>query len=521
MSVKLRYGLWSVALAGIFTLIAVTLIAFSFDMDEFLPYHPIACDQVQQAVSTFQGACNVLPTQFLGWEYQRSFNYAGAVSGWMMTPVFALWHSWWAHAVFGLFTLLIAGWGIVRSLQLAPRFILVTFAFLPLLLPTVHDTGPIRLALVVIAWTPAALRFQFSSRPVLMKVLVGCTLALGWIASTENKPYFLFLVPGTVIWSIACLNVTMGTGFVRSHFRALLLWFFGLTIPCIVLLFVLRIEGMSYFAYLRHFPSPNDPLVNVGTGLSFLGDWALSAQRFLLLYPNVDASFPKLLQSPLNSLPLSADRGAPLSLLLTLGTIALTVTLISWAIRRCWTQISKSTTLLLFGAVLLFFAGAWISGGGSVHHFVFAQIGVLSFILLSFNTTAYGALRAATSIVAISWLAMLSILSSGRNPAVGSNVEEIMTIAQSQASDKVLINCASWGCYHQFAFLENKPAPIVFAESVSDQLLLLGKAKGSGKSVVHVCRDCTIEQLEKNLNPRRIDEIGSSPGGWHAFSIEP
>lgn len=521
MNRRLNTLLWALALAALLSLVAVVVVAFSFDMDEFLPYHTIACEQPGQLLSVYQGACNALPTQLFGWEFQRSFNYAGEMSAWLMTPVFLVWHSWWAHAMVGVIALALAGWGLVRSLGISSLYLLSTLAFLPLLFPTIHDTGPIRLALVVMAWTPAALRYILSPGSLIRRGGVGVVLTLSWLAAMENKPFFLFIIPGIALWTVAALHASSGGTFIRIHARGLVSWFIGLSASCLGLLLVLRTDGMTYLDYLRGFPSPNDPLVNAGTAMTFLSDWPFSAQRMLLVYPNVDAAFFKPLQAPMDALPLTAERGAPLALALTLVAILLVAAYVTWAFLRVCTRRGKTTPILLLIAVLALLAGPWASGGGSVHHFVFSQVPVLAVILLAFATFARGPLLAAISLCTLSWLSLLAVLTSGRNPAVGSNVDAIMQKAFDRADSKTVIACGSWGCYHQYAFLDNKPAPVVFAETLQEQAELAHDARTNGRSIIYVCRSCGIEALRESMTPVGIEQFGSSPGGWSAFIIAP
>jgi hypothetical protein len=74
--------LWALAGVALIALVGIVMCGFSFDMDEFLPYHTIACEQPGQLLSVYQGACNDLPTSFFIIRYDGVPTRAKQVTLW-------------------------------------------------------------------------------------------------------------------------------------------------------------------------------------------------------------------------------------------------------------------------------------------------------------------------------------------------------------------------------------------------------------------------------------------------------
>jgi hypothetical protein len=500
----------------------VVLIAFWFplDMDEILPYHQIACDAAAQRASVYTAACNGYPTQFGPFEFQRPFNYVGASMGWLMFPVFAVTKALWLHTAFGVVVLVLAAWGVVKSVRLNVWFLPAAIVYFPIAFATIHDTGPIRISLVVLAWTPVALRSYLRSTGRWKRLLLAAILLIGWLAATESKPYFMFLIPGVVAWCGAALVITDGAGWVHQQWRRGAVLLSGLALACLALLVILRTDGVPYLVYLTRYPSPNDLLVNFGTGATFIADWPFTAHRMMNLYPNVDLLFFKPLQSPMNALPVTADRGGLLALALTVAASASAIVLYVWAGRRLWKTNQRTAVIAMISAAAMLFLGALISGGGSNHHFVYAHLPLLALVLLAFNTLASGPLKAGITLVVVSALALAAAVSVPLKPPVSRDIDTIMQAAIGSADATTVINCQSWGCYYQYSFMNIDNVPIAWAETPEEQARLLSDAQSQGRSILHVCLSCTQLQVEAGYPGTRVTEAMTTPSGWRLFEVE-
>lgn len=522
-----RFRTWQGhSLAAVLILLAgyllVLAVFFPIDMDELLPYHPIACSSPAQALNDYTAACGGYPIQVGPVEYQRSFEYIGALPSVILAPFFMIsnWIGW--HLLAGVVALGLAALGAVKSVKLPWAFALAIVAWIPISLATVHDTGPIRYSLLVITWTPVLTRLYCTGRHPSLRIIALVLLTLGWIAATESKPFFAFLIPGTITWTVAALAVTR-TSSIHLPFRRL---FFAMAIPTIsVALFLIlaTVEGEPYLLYLSSFGSPNSLWMSAGMGFVFLFNWTMSAQRFIFQYPNVDSRFPELLQGPVNSLPLTADRGAPLSLILMMLVALLAAGLIGWASWSLATSkdTAKRRQALWFAlATVAFFAGATVSRGGSLHHFVYAQIPVVVAVVLALRNRGWGPYRATAVVMTLSTLALVSMRAIPFKPQVSMDIDRVMSRAIEEAQPGSVVNCQSWGCYYRYALESRNDVPILWAERPDQQIALMGNLP-YGAHIWHVCLDCNFLGVKSAFPGANLETVLETPSGWSLFKVTP
>lgn len=516
-SSRWRLGLLIIALGAYLVVLAK---AFPIDMDELLPYHQIACASPAQALNVFTAPCDGYPIDLGPLQYQRAFEYIGAVPALVMAPLLATTH--WAgwHLIAGVAALLVAAFGVTVSARLPRAFTLAVVAWVPIALATIHDTGPVRYSLVAIAWTPALVRLFCTSPRRWVRALALLVLALAWLASTESKPFFLYLVPGAIVWTAAALTVGE-PAFLRRHARRVLVALVVPSVAALLLTLVLTVDGQPYLAYLASFGSPNSMWMSAGAGGVFLFVWTMTAQRFVLQIPNVDAHFPDLLQGPANALPLTADRGAPLSVvLLVIATLAV-LGLVGWSF---WRMVARSgpdarrAALWLGAAAVVLFLGAVASRGGSVHHFVYAQVPIVVLVILALRSAGW--VRATTLVLGVSVLAVVSMLAIPFKPEVSADIDTVMTTAIERAGPGSVVNCQSWGCYYQYALADRGEVPIIWAEYPEQQAALAAYLT-AGATIWHVCLTCDVAEVQSGYPGAAVALALDTPSGWRLFEVTP
>src|SRR4029453_6454470 len=127
-------------------------------MDGFVQYHVLPCAQPSQRLNVYRDSCFAYPTQLGGWRFQRAFPYIGITSSLLFWPFFTVTHSMLAHYVAGVLGLILVAMGIASSLNLAGNALPTLLLFFPLTFAVLHDAGPVRVGLVVLAWTPVVIR---------------------------------------------------------------------------------------------------------------------------------------------------------------------------------------------------------------------------------------------------------------------------------------------------------------------------------------------------------------------------
>lgn len=518
-SSRWRLGLLIIALGAYILVLAK---AFPIDMDELLPYHQIACSSPAQALNVYTAPCGSYPINLGPFEFQRAFEYIGAVPALAMAPLLATTH--WAgwHLVAGVVALVLTAIGITVSTRLPRPFSLVVIGWVPIALATIHDTGPIRYSILALAWTPALVRLFCTAQRRWVRASALFTLILAWVASTESKPFFLYLIPGALVWTAAALSLD-DRDFARHHLRRIVVALGAPAAASVLLTLVLTVDGEPYLSYLASFGSPNSMWMSAGVGGVFLFVWTMTAQRFVLQVPNVDALFPDLLQGPANALPLTSDRGAPLSVLLMAVVTIAVVLLVGWAFWRLFTRagdVGRSQALWLTAATIAFFLGAVASRGGSVHHFVYAQMPIVVLVVLALRQKGWGYLRATALALGLSSLAVASMLAIPFKPEVSADIDAVMSTAISRTTPGSVVNCQSWGCYYQYALADRDGVPIVWAERPEQQAQLAASLP-EGATIWHVCRECDQQEVESGFPDATISRVLDTASGWRLFQVTP
>ena len=327
-------ALWTGAVLSV--LLVVTTIPWN--MDEFIMYHVLACWEPSQQLNVYRDSCIAHPTQLGPIEFQRAYEYIGITSSLLLAPVHALSQSIWTPYAVGALALVATVWGLVKSFMLPRRIMPVMLLFFPLVFTMLHDAGPVRVGLLVLAWTPiVTAQYLKAERSRIMWLAL---LVVMWAVAVEDKPFFLYLISGIALLSIASLS---SKGLLSRAWRSwkLLVILFGVSGSFgISLLAVMQQgNGMSYLRYLiRVSPdhSTTSMSSNAVTGLFFMGDWPYYAHR-VSDYPrlgNLGLHDPWLLGQFTNHLPLGWSIQAVAALTLTVLVVLLAIGLYAWAICR-------------------------------------------------------------------------------------------------------------------------------------------------------------------------------------------
>jgi hypothetical protein len=75
-------------------------------------------------------------------------------------------------------------------------------------------------------------------------------------------------------------------------------------------------------------------------------------------------------------------------------------------------------------------------------------------------------------------------------------IDVLMTAAVRTADTSTVINCASWGCYYQYAYVGREQVPVVFTASVGELRQLAADLDGLARTI-HVCRNDACDRIEE------------------------
>lgn len=517
------------AVAIALTVVVITVVAIPWHMDEFIMYHVLACWQPEQQLNTYRESCTAYPTQLGPWEFQRTFHYGGITSSLVLAPFFTLEPSIWTPYAVGALFLGAIAFGLTKALGLQVRFALVGILFFPLLFTVLHDGGPVRLALIALVWTPVLAAVYLKSRR-LRQALIILAVSLLWMLATEDKPFFLFLIPGIAVFTLASFASRDLTPLARQRWRALSSF---LIIPSglsLLLLVVLRANDMPYLLYLRQLtPSPSLPgrALNAVQGGLLTFDWAYYAQR-VSAYASLGGSESGGLVSRAlaraNFFPGFGSLQTTVATALTLIIIFVVLWLYvrAWRLLRDTTQpTGRRTGLLLLASTTALWLGAWISGGWATHHYVFAQVPLAGLLMYAASKSEQGLRNLMSVLVTITVAVWLIIWLTPTQPLASRDIPRVAETALSLAGTDSIINCSTWGCYYTYSLLNKKQVPVVFADTAESTRDFEAMARATNREILHLCSGCSLDSVSALYPQSDIGLVDSGTTEWLLFQVEP
>lgn len=174
-----------------------------YQMDEFMFYHPIACNYFPQAkLNIYREACGSYDLKIgQNWLPLRSFHYVGVFNALVYFPLYLLWPSPESVRILGMIFLL-------SFVILSCRFTMAKFMMgwvfalssFPILFQFLVDTGPVAFQGCVYAATLCICSLMMRAQLGWKYVTLSATLVgiLSFFA-VELKAFYLYLVPALII----------------------------------------------------------------------------------------------------------------------------------------------------------------------------------------------------------------------------------------------------------------------------------------------------------------------------------
>jgi hypothetical protein len=459
-----------------------------WQMDEFLQYHVLACHQPGQTLYAFREGCGAFPTKLGPLHFERAYHYTGVTSSLLLWLPYTAWKSLAVPQLLGVLSLALVGLGVAKSLRLPWWSAAFAVLFLPLAYSTIHDAGPVRVGLVVTAWAPVLQRRCFGSARLIESLGWAALLVAVVLVATEDKPFFLFLLPGVAVWCHAVARIT------EQSSPPAMLPFAALWGTCgslaAGLLGFMQANGQPYVAYLREAGAAIGTKPSLGGGKAAVlmtSEWSAYLDRI-----RDQSGFGVWgMEDRLRDLNL-ADAAPQAGLkpgyqLFALAIALGTVLLYAVAFRQLRRARSRSGLVELLVAAALLAAGAWAAGGWAGHHFVYAQVPLFALVVL------VGARRVLLVSLALAALGAGSLGLSRAAPLypwAGNEVRPVLAAVTAQVQDDEVLECGSWGCYFPATLLAPKGRPVAFAMQRWQVLELSKAARARSERVVHACFDC-------------------------------
>lgn len=510
---KLNFSLWLVLACAVGCL----MIYFPPHADEFSKYQRLVCFSFDGSVfSTLQNGCDKYPASFLGFQFHKNYDYYGVTSNFLYAPLYFLFPSISSHYLYGFISLVIFAALMVKALDVKRSTAFIPLLFFPFLYSFIHDIGPINLAMIGYPILIMAMSKVFDPHYSLKNFVLWLFAAfLITLFALEDKAFFAYLLPQIFIICIAlAFNLNQSGNSIFEFLRAKIslsilfkLVLLGLVIilALAVILFLIQVEGMSYYRYLKEIRAISmreDPIAR----------WDILSSIFNFIFTPI-LMIHRTISPPEFFSILSRLLFIPL-----LGGLGIYL----------WRSKNAALWLILFSNLALGLIYIYSKNVWSAHHFIYLFVPILILLMLWANSsrTAY-------------WLIIsMLVINLGGNLSLALNSPIIWHaspsretifryLSQPQIAKRSVINFSSMGGYSIQALYGDKSQVVVWTplsvpnagKNLLDILSISGR-----QSILNVCNThdgCTLDILQKQFPSQLINKVGPLGSDWQIWEIKP
>lgn len=508
----------------------ITIVVFvPLHMDEFLMFHPIACLEQSQQLNRYRESCDAYGTQLFGLNFNRAYSIVGISSSIISLPFFWLVNSIWTNYFIGAIFCILISFGLIKSFGLSNKYLVISLSYFPITFALIRDGGPVRLSMLAIAWSPFIIGKYLEARSIKQFAWLSLLTAL-WMLSTEDKPFFIYLIPGIIFLSLSSVLKQKDLYFVRANLTKICLAVAVSSFFSIFLLVLLRVGSTSYLEFLLS----NSPASSLGFSLFgqrnifqvFQDLSFLTIIIFIFFWPyfshrTTDFAFFHLGKFDI-PYPGTQDLNQKVSSLFYLVNFISVATIYILVLSKLKFKKEHFKIIFLLISSLLFSFGALLAGGWAVHHFSFLHIPIAVLVLLSIEKNFDGFLRRfvlpfATLSAAISVVFAPPILSSS------NEINIVYKKAMAFANQKSYFVCASWGCFYQYSLINSGNIPVLFVTPEAPQYFkaLEQDVVASDKNVYLICANCSKSSIEVFFPRLSVEYIPTNTKNWNLYFIIP
>jgi hypothetical protein len=499
-----------------FFLSAYFIVYVPANTDEFLPYHRIACTVFPNAVEYApQGVCGTYASRILGFDFYRSYSYVGFVSNILYEPFYRVLATPISHHFLGILVLLGFSILLVRAFSLSTFTIVIPLIYFPLLFQMIHDTGPIRIAIlsfpILIMLASSAL--SPSTTKVQMIFILLATFATYSVA-IEDKPFYVYLIPQVVLLSfwaakerysrseikyesttqISKLGIKM-----RILSKYLLLGLAILMACYATLILTTEPAGGNFYPYLTSL------MIGSISNLSFLQELEYVVMYLVspILFTNriYGVSIPQVLLSALAFLP------------------ALLLFFYAAFEKKNRNRLFIFASFLLLIFIFLITKKTW-----SGHHFVYLHIPIVIYLMIYAGS---GPRRYVQVIIALFLSALVSwgqVYSAKEYTHSESGRKVIFDyLSQKDIASESIINFTSWGGYYQQSLYGADSQLVTYTEPITSDGMRLMKELlviTGRKYLVNVCYDCDVSTFRPYFSADTIEVLNFPATSWRLIKIK-
>jgi len=503
------YSLFFLAL-----LVVVLITNLPTNMDEFLPYHSISCDQSKtfsKLNDNFREGCSKYRTSFAGFEYTRSYAYVGKISSILYYPIYFIKNNLEAYYLFEFIFVILSAFLISRITQGGLLGMIIPITYLPLTYSLVHDTGPIKISVVMLLLTILIGRSLLSNINISNYSYIHKSLLIFLFVSVaiEDKPFFLYLLPAIYIFIVYTKNkenIKFSYSRQRLLFDAHIRYLTNISL--IAILFVLAAFTLLFFLKVKH----GDNFVPYirflfgwvsGTSISFFDQISkIFYSSFFDLY-FLERNFDFYSFSLVN---------------LTLLSLSGILVKLIWI--KNYLFIDHKSLLSILSILIVFLL---LGNASQPHHFVFLHIFILISIIRWQRNNQRSLLIISGLFLINSFLNIYFISSKDPYKHASYDREEIFTFLTTEETLKdSLVNFSSWGGSYQQSLFGPIDQVVTFTGELNEKIAndLVDSANSLKKdSFYNICFNCNEESMRLYFPEKKINEVNIGTNTWKVFRI--
>lgn len=507
-----------------FALVVVTfaLCYVPMNMDEAGIFHVLAClDHPYAEYNIFREPCYVKNDLNLwgGFHLLRAQFYTGLTHALLYLPFYKFFHSQAGQYIFCLAFLI--GFLVLLGRQTQNKAL--TFAigasFYPFIFQFIHDTGPVKFALLLYPLIALWVK-QIFTAPSPLRYAFAVILGLVVVVATEEKAFFIYLLPSIFFYAMAYVSADeTKTSSLIKHLRhaALPLVVAGgvSLLGLSLLMFGINKDGITYLQWLMALAQNNK---------SSLSEWITIFGSFQFFWPMFSHYHFDLAQS-------AANAGLfKLITFLFMGGYGAVV----WFYRKSaapsplqclFLLLSYLSLLLVFGALRNTWAG---------HHFIFMWVPLILFFATTLDKIPATPRAVFVGLFLTLNIASLLVLTQNKFLVKINDEKEVIYayLNDERRASESIYSFTTWGGYFIQALYGPKTQMAVYTEpyeaTPSIALYpeyaqkLLDISRFTGRKLYTICYEppslCSKESLETAFAGKAsFEEVLPGLQHWHLF----
>lgn len=464
-------------------------------MDEFLPYHSLACSHFENSnLQNFRESCGAYFVSIFGYSYQKSYPYVGVVGSLLYTPFFLLIDGIKSHYIYGIFYVILFYISLIYIFDFKKRALVVGMLYFPFVYSIIHDTGPAKAALIsyilVLLLVKIILNNERKLFIIIMTVITGIAISL----SIEDKPFFIYLLPqlfgmAILFWYASGVKWNIHQAY---YLIILVVTIFG---GILIVLYFTKYEDIPYIKIL------------INSGVTKQG--IIEEFKYFFKYTFVPAAF--------------ADRVFNINIFVALISFASWIPINIYILKSVFNENNVFYRYIILLNILILITFLVFRNTWSGHHFIYIHIPVIIYLmyLSSKSTKIY---RIILYLLSFSVATNMMLLNRDliESHSGWSRMEVIELIKDPKYSEKT-INIRSWGLYSILTLFKQKNQVITWidaGDSSAADVLIKREFNASSKSFIEICNECSQYQVIKFYPGAKVTLLSSSTDSWKAFEIE-